>query len=83
MLKTTLIEGPQGFDLFNMAALHKNFLSLLVICTISIILSSTFLVGVCNNFKMTKSFSYFLFAVYSIFMAISVVYAAISALHHF
>lgn len=71
MLKLTLQEGNQAFDLFDFSKLSENLLDLLVIGTALIVLSATFIYGVSNNFIMKKSLAFFLIATYVVFILVS------------
>lgn len=79
MLKTTLIKGPQEFNLFSMKEINQNILSLLVIGCTLLVLVSTMLYGIFNRYNMKKGFSYYLFFVYGSFMTLSIAYAIFKA----
>lgn len=75
MLKVTLTKGPQAFDLFNMEMIDQNILSLLVVITALVALLLTFFWGVCNNFRMTKTFATIAVIIYGVFILASSVIA--------
>jgi sodium/potassium/calcium exchanger 6 len=68
MLKLTLKEGPQPFDIFEPSKIHENILSLLVVGTALLVLVSTFIYAVSNNFVMKKGFGIYLLVVYALFI---------------
>ena len=68
MLKLTLKQGPQAFDLFEPTKLKENLLSLLVIGTILVTLVLTFVYGIINKFVMSKAFGYTLMTIYIAFL---------------
>jgi solute carrier family 24 (sodium/potassium/calcium exchanger), member 6 len=82
MLKLTLKEGPQHFDLFDMSKLNENFLDLLVLVAALVILVSTFVYGITNNFVMTKGFAKFLIVIYCLFIATATAVAFMKAMNH-
>lgn len=83
MLKTTLMKGPQTFDLFDFDHISENFLSLLVVTIVLIILASTFIYGILNNYRMSNAFAIYLFVIYGIFMIVAIAYAISKAYKHF
>jgi len=72
MLKLTLNEGPQNFDLFDMEKLDENSLDILVIFSSIFILVFTFTYSIRNNFKLGKTFAKVLIGCYCLFMAVAV-----------
>lgn len=68
MLKITLTEGPQDFDLFDEAKLSENILNILVIFSNLLVLGSTFVYAVRKNFKLERSFGIGLISFYAIFL---------------
>lgn len=81
MLKLTLKDGPQPFDLFDMSKLNENFLSLLVVLTAFLTLGSTFIFGIMNNFVMTKPFAIYLIVIYVTFVVIATIETIAKAMH--
>lgn len=82
MLKVTLAKGSQDFDLFKASQFKENMLEIFVIGVILLVLLCTFLFAIINRFTMTKSFGYFIFAVYGVFLILSTVVAVQKALEH-
>lgn len=79
MLKVTLMQGQQAFTIFNPAMIKQNILDIMVIFTALIVLSFTFLWGVCNKFKMTKTFAWIMLGMYAAFFVSASVIAIIHA----
>jgi Ca2+/Na+ antiporter len=82
-LKTTLISGPQTFDLFNPASLNENILDLIVIGTALICLSLTFCWGIFNKMRMTKPFAIIALIIYSAFLIACSILAISKAVANF
>ena len=76
MLKLTLKEGPQDFNLFDMSKLSDNILGLIVVGTVFLVLVLTFLYALARNFVMDKFFGATLLAIYGVFI-ISTTYIAV------
>ena len=68
MLKLTLKEGPQPFDLFDFSKLSENILGLLVIGTVGFVLTLTFLYALCKKFVMDKFIGALLLITYAAFI---------------
>lgn len=79
MLKVTLMQGQQAFTIFNPADIKQNILDIMVIFTALIVLSFTFLWGVCNKFKMTKTFAWIMLGMYAAFFVSASIIAIIHA----
>lgn len=75
MLKLTLKEGQQQFNLFDFSQIQENMLSLVVIGVALLVLGITFLFGVCNNFRMTKGFGITILVIYVLFIIGSSIFA--------
>lgn len=82
-LKTTLISGPQTFDLFNPASIDKNILDLLVVGTALVCLTLTFCWGVFNKMSMTKPFAVISLIVYLVFVVACSILAISKAVAEF
>ena len=83
MLKVTLMQGQQAFTIFNPADIKKNILDLMVIFTALVVLSFTFLWGVFNKFKMTKTFAWIMLGMYAAFFVSATIIAVIHAANTF
>ena len=79
MMKKTLKEGTQIFDLFNMEKLHENLLDLLVIFIALITLLVMFIYGLSNKYVFDKKFAYILLSIYAIFLVSSTFIAVFQA----
>lgn len=75
MLKLTLKEGQQQFNLFDFTQIQDNMLSLVVVGVALLVLGITFIFGVCNNFKMTRGFGITILVIYVVFILGSSVFA--------
>jgi Ca2+/Na+ antiporter len=82
-LKTTMISGPQTFDLFNPASINENILDLIVVGTALICLSLTFCWGVFNKMRMTKPFAIIALIVYVAFLIACSILAISKAVTNF
>jgi Ca2+/Na+ antiporter len=82
-LKTTIISGPQAFDLFNPASINENILDLIVIGTALICLSLTFCWGIFNKMNMTKPFAIIALIIYSAFLIACSIIAISKAVANF
>jgi len=82
-LKTTLISGPQKFDLFNPASINENILDLIVIGTALICLSLTFCWGIFNKMKMNKPFAIISLCIYACFIVACSILAISKAVANF
>lgn len=69
MLKLTLKEGPQEFELFNKDKFKENLLDILVVGVAFFVLLLTFGYGVVNRFSMNRPFALILLTTYAIFIA--------------
>ena len=83
MLKVTLSQGTQIFDLFNPASINENLLDLLVVFTALIILVFTFLWGVFNNFKMNRIFATIMLIIYACFFIACTIVALCKAVANY
>ena len=83
MLKLTLKEGPQEFDLFDISKLEENILSILVIFTSLFVLVLTFVYSIKHNFKLGKTFAKFLLVVYVVFISVATYIGVTSAMKTF
>jgi len=83
MLKVTLSQGTQTFDLFNPASINENLLDLLVVFTALIILVFTFLWGVFNNFKMNRVFATIMLIIYACFFIACTIVALCKAVANY
>jgi len=83
MLKVTLSQGTQTFDLFNPASINENLLDLLVVFTALIILCFTFVWGVCNNFRMNKVFAGIMLIIYACFFVACTIVALCKAVANY
>lgn len=68
MLKLTLKEGAQDFDLFDRERLDHNALNILVIFANLFVLVSTFIYALCNKFKLERKFGFILLTIYILFI---------------
>ena len=68
MLRLTLKEGSQEFDLFDPKKLSENSLNILVIFSNLVVLGFTFIYSIRTNFKLEKNFGKLLLAVYVLFI---------------
>jgi len=83
MLKVTLSQGTQTFDLFNPASINENLLDLLVVFTALIILVFTFLWGVFNNFRMNRVFATIMLIIYACFFIACTIVALCKAVANY
>lgn len=67
MLKATIQNGSQKFNLFDPEEINTNILDIIVLCTASIIFISTFIFGIANKYLMTRLFAKILIAIYATF----------------
>ena len=81
MLKLTIIEGPQTFDLFS--DVKDNLLELVVLAVAALTLIFTFVYGVVRKFKMDRLFGAILFFIYGAFILSCTVIAIFKAAHDF
>lgn len=66
MLKTTLLKGPQDFNLWK--HMGDNVLTLIVLGTVFVTLGFTFIFGIVNKFVMNKPFGTVLMIIYGCFI---------------
>jgi sodium/potassium/calcium exchanger 6 len=81
--KTTLISGPQVFDLFNPASIDKNMLDLIVLSVAFVCLVFTFLYAKFKKFKMDKMFAYIVLLIYLAFIIACSAIAITNAVNNF
>jgi len=79
MLKVTLMQGKQAFTLFVGADIKTNILDIMVIGTALIVLTFTFLWGVFNKFRMSKTFAWIMLGIYGAFFVSATIIAIIQA----
>lgn len=82
MLKLTLKEGKQKFNLFDFNEIQENLLSLVVIGVAFLVLSVTFIYGVLNKFAMKKGFAVVILGLYVLFIVGSSIFAINQAITH-
>jgi hypothetical protein len=80
LLKTTLKEGPQEFQLFAVADLQKNMMSIGVILISLLNLVITFIYGISNNYKYSKTLGRGIGGLYVAFAIASTIYAVYNAI---
>ena len=68
MLKLTLKEGPQPFDLFDLSQFANNLMNIMVIFTSLFVLILTFVYTTRNSYMLTKNFGIVLMLIYVAFM---------------
>ncbi len=83
MLKLTLKEGPQPFDLFNPDKLEENGLNLIVIFTGLAVLIVTLIYCSLTGFTMSKKFGWFLLSVYALFTTTATIFGVKEAIKTF
>lgn len=71
MLKKTLKEGEQSFELFNMSKINENLLLLIVIGFALMSLIFIFVIMTVNDFKMTRNMGLVLLFIYTTFIVCS------------
>jgi hypothetical protein len=68
LLKKTLIDGPQKFDIFDKDNLWKNCLDILVIFCSLFNLVLTFAFGIYHKYELTRSLGYSILFLYLVFI---------------
>lgn len=81
MLKKTLNEGEQVFDLFNGDKISENLLDLIVIGFAFGTMLFIFFYSIFNNFHFDMKMSYSLIVIYGIFLLSTTIYAFLLALN--
>lgn len=75
MLKKTLNEGDQVFDLFNKDKLDENLLDLVVVFFAVVALCTLVLYGIFNNRRFDTKLAVILLIIYSLFLLSTTIYA--------
>lgn len=75
MLKLTLKDGEQKFNLFDFSEIQDNLLSLVVIGVAFLVLAITFIYGILNKFRMKRGFAWVILGLYVLFIIGSSVFA--------
>lgn len=79
MLKSTITDGNQKFDLFDSSKIDENLLDIMVIGVIALVLVLTFLWGVCYRMQMTKPLGWIMVIMYIGFFVAATIIAVINA----
>ncbi len=80
MLKKTIKEGEQVFDLFNPDKISENLLDLVVIAVAGLTLIFIFFYGILNNLHFDKKMAVILLIIYIMFLLISTIFAIYQAI---
>lgn len=71
MLKQSIIDGPQLFDIFNKSFLKENILPIIVLFTTLLTLVLTFTWGIIKNYYFERRLAYTLSSIYFIFITVA------------
>lgn len=80
LLRKTLQDGPQVFDLFNPKSISTNLMNIMVIMVALSVLVVTFLFGVFNKYKFNKILAKILGVMYIAFVVAATIIAVKAAM---
>lgn len=80
LLRKTIQDGSQPFDIFNQKKLDENMMIILVIFVALLVLVTTFVYGITQKYRFTKLLAKILGAIYIIFLIVTTVISVKKAL---